>query len=217
MLRKAILANPALLSHTFPLPLSRFSYSNINTLLVKNAVTLFALLISLAQASAQNDASTAKPADFTDYGGKFSVGISILDGVGVPVRMYRDNYVFELGAYSAGILLNDLNEDPVVVTAPMFGAGYSYFGKKFLKEKKKRNKIKSNGFVLRVNQIVGEYNTTIPSLSWAQEIFRQGRTNRSFLFELGIQYGFPHYTYNGSTPTSSVGLRLRCQWNLFLK
>jgi hypothetical protein len=99
----------------------------------------------------------------------------------------------------------------------MFGAGYSYFGKKFLKEKKKRIKVKANGSVLRVNQIVGDYSTTIPSLSWAQEIFREGRTNRSFLFELGIQYGFPKYTYNGSTPASSVGLRLRCQWNLFLK
>jgi len=63
----------------------------------------------------------------------------------------------------------------------------------------------------------GRLSTTIPSLSWAQEIFREGRTNRSFLFELGIQYGFPKYTYNGSTPASSVGLRLRCPWNLFLK
>ena len=185
---------------------------------MKKISLLLPLLFLLQHGSAQTD---SKPAvtDFSSYGGKVSVGISILDGIGVPARLYRDNYVFELGAYSAGILLEDFNPDnsPVIVSAPMFGAGYSYFGNKFVKAKKKRNKIKSHGIALRVNQIVCQYRTTVPSLSWAQEIFREGRTNRSFLFELGIQYGFPNYNYNGSVPDSSVGIRLRCQWNLFLK
>ncbi len=185
---------------------------------MKKYSSLLLLFFLLQQGFAQTDTKPATT-DFSSYGGKVSIGISILDGVGVPARLYRNNSVFELGAYSAGILLEDFdpNNSPVIVSAPMFGAGYSYFGNKFLKAKKKRNKIKSHGIALRVNQIVGQYRTTVPSLSWAQEIFREGRTNRSFLFELGIQYGFPNYTYNGSVPDSSVGIRLRCQWNLFLK
>jgi hypothetical protein len=185
---------------------------------MKKISSLLSLLFLLQQGFAQTDAKPAAT-DFSSYGGKVGVGISILDGVGVPARLYRDNSVFELGAYSAGILLEDFdpNNSPVIVSAPDVRCRVFLLRKQVSESQKKRNKVKSHGIALRVNQIVGQYRTTVPSLSWAQEIFREGRTNRSFLFELGIQYGFPNYTYNGSVPDSSVGIRLRCQWNLFLK
>lgn len=156
--------------------------------------------------------------DYSEYGGKVSIGVSIFDGFGIPVRVYKGNHVFEGGAYVAGIAFTDPDgflED--ILTVPMFGAGYTYFGDRFLKVKKKRDKIRANGIAVRVNQIVGDYSTTIPSLSWAQETFREGRTKRSFLFELGIQYGFPHFEYLNAPINNSVGIRLRCQWNFFLK
>jgi hypothetical protein len=99
----------------------------------------------------------------------------------------------------------------------MFGAGYTYFGDRFLKTKRGKEKIRAHGIALRVNQIIGDYSTTIPSLSWAQETFRKSNTKRSFLFELGIQYGIPHYEFFDQAFNTSVGIRLRCQWNFFLK
>jgi hypothetical protein len=186
---------------------------------MKNALLFLSIFVLLQQGLAQRDSTSASvpPIDFSDYGGKVSVGISIIGGIGVPVRYYKNHNTFELGAYATGILFELEDEEVVIVSVPMFGAGYTYFGNKFLKAKKKRSKIKANGVALRVNQIVGEYNTTIPSLSWAHESFRQGRTHRSFLFELGIQYILPNYTLGGQPLSDGVGLRARCQWNLFLK
>jgi hypothetical protein len=188
------------------------------TRIIKNTLLFLPILFLLQQGFAQRDSTSVPPMDFSEYGAKVSVGISIIDGLGVPVRLYNNRHVFELGAYATGIVFEfDVEDEPDLVTVPMFGAGYTYFGNKFLKTKKKHNKIKSNGIAVRVNQIVGDYNTTIPSLSWAHESFKQGRTHRSFLFEMGIQYILPNYTLDGDPLSSGVGLRLRCQWNLFLK
>ena len=183
---------------------------------MKNTLLFLPFLFLLQQGIAQSDSTSVPPIDFSNYGAKVSIGISIIDGLGVPVRLYQDHNVFELGAYAAGILF-EVGDETELATAPMFGAGYTYFGNKFLKTKKKRNKIKANGIALRVNQIVGDFSTTIPSLSWAHESFKQGRTHRSFLFEMGIEYLLPNYTFDSDPLISGVGLRLRCQWNLFLK
>ncbi|MBL7828354.1 MAG: hypothetical protein JNJ57_17110 [Saprospiraceae bacterium] len=159
----------------------------------------------------------SKQDDLSDYGKKLSIGISILDGFGIPVRYYAKNHVMEAGAYVAGVAVYENNNLIDYRTWPMFGAGYTYFGDRFLKEKRKRDKIRAHGIAVRVNQLVGSYPTTIPSLSWAMETFREGRKNRSFLFELGIQYALPNFTYNNEPVPNAVGLRLRCQWNFFLK
>jgi len=155
--------------------------------------------------------------DYQEYGGKLSIGLSIFDGFGIPVRYYAGSSVLEGGAYIGSVILYENDELKEIRAEPMFGAGYTYFGNRFLKEKKRHDKIRANGISLRVNQLLGDYSTTIPSLSWAQETFRVGRTNRSFLFELGIQYLLPNFTYLGVEAESQVGLRLRLQWNFFLK
>jgi hypothetical protein len=184
---------------------------------VKSIIFLLAI-VWLNCGFAQADTTTASSIGLGEYGGKVSIGISILDGFGVPVRIYKHQHVLELGAYSAGLAFLYVDEfDVETITAPMIGLGYTYFGNRFLKVKKKQDKIKANGIAIRLNQIVGTYNTSIPSLSWAHETFREGRTHRSFLFELGIQYAFPHFSIGGESLNSSVGLRLRCQWNMFLK
>lgn len=161
--------------------------------------------------------SLSAQTELKDYGKKLSVGVSIFQGIGIPVRYYAGSHVLEAGAYMGGIVFSVDNEIKEIRFEPMIGGGYTFFGDRFLKEKKKRSKVRANGISLRVNQILGDYSTTIPSLAWAQETFRVGRTKQSFLFELGIRYVVPHYTYLGLETKSQVGLHLRCQWNFFLK
>jgi hypothetical protein len=169
-------------------------------------------------ASAQTQPEPAAATDYSDYGGKAGIGFSILDGIGVPARLYLGHHVLEAGAYMGGVALYDANNDLVDIGfEPLVGAGYTYFGNRYLKPKRKRDKIRSNGICLRVNQLLGTFPTTVPSLSWAQETFREGRKYRSFIFELGIQYSFPNFSYDGVEQVSRVGLRLRCHWNFFLK
>ncbi len=179
-------------------------------------ILLCCLYFTVAGSLFGQSTPTATP-DYTGYGGKLSIGISIFDGFGVPVRYYAGSNVLEAGMYMGGVLLYENNTLKDYRTEPMLGAGYSYFGSRFLKEKKRRDKIRANGIALRVNQLLGDFSTTIPSLSWAQETFREGRRNRSFLFELGIQYLLPNFTYLEVEARNQVGIRLRCQWNFFLK
>lgn len=182
----------------------------------KNLLLCFLLITTLWRVSGQTE---TKPIDFTEYGGKLGVGVSILDGFGIPVRYYYKSNVFDAGLYMGGIGI--LDQDGVIkefIYKPMLGAGYTFMGNKFLKHKRKRDKVRSNGVCMRLNYLTGDYQTVLPSLSWAQESFRIGRTNRSFIFELGIQYAFPNFELeNGDTPASGVGIRLRCHWNFFLK
>lgn len=170
----------------------------------------FFLLIML-----QSSLLTAQ-SDYSEYGRKVSIGVSILDGFGIPVRLVHQHNVFEGGLYMGSIVEFQDNELNNIYVEPMVGAGYTYFGNRFLKQKRRHNKIKSHGICLRVNQILGDFSTTIPSLSWAQETFREGRTHRSFTFELGIQYAFEN-TDRPIEIVSNVGLRLRCAWNFYLR
>lgn len=171
--------------------------------------TFLCLLFALGALEAQSD--------YSEYGGKVSIGVSILDGFGIPVRYVMGHNVAELGAYSGTIIEFQDDEINGIYAVPMIGAGYTYFGNRFLKQKKRVNKIRAHGIALRVNQILGDYSTTIPSLSWAQETFREGRTNRSFTFELGLQYAFANVVDRPVTIQNSVGIRLRCQWNFYLR
>lgn len=178
-------------------------------MLNKNILLCFLCLIAPCCLSAQSD--------YKEYGGKLSIGVSLFDGVGIPVRYYAGSNVFEGGVYIGSVLLYENKVLTDIRAEPMVGVGYTYFGDRFLKEKKRRDKIRANGISLRVNQLLGDFSTTIPSLSWAQETFREGRTKRSFLFELGIQYSLPGSTYLDAEAENQVGIRLRCQWNFFLK
>ncbi len=161
--------------------------------------------------------SLSAQSEYGEYGKKLSIGFSIFQGIGVPVRYYAGSHVLEGGVYMGGIVFTADDEIQEVRLEPMVSGGYTFFGDRFLKEKKKRNKIRANGISLRASQILGDYSTTIPSLAWAQETFRQGRTKQSFLFELGLRYVIPHYTYRGLEVENQIGLHLRCQWNFFLK
>ena len=186
---------------------------------MKNLLFCLLCLYGATQLSAQTTPATA-PApqpDYKEYGGKLTIGFSIFDGLGIPVRYYAGSNVLEGGFYMGSILFINDNELDKIAVEPMLGAGYTYFGNRYLKTKKKHNRIRTNGICLRANQLLGDYPVTTPSLSWAQESFLEGRTNRSLLFELGIQYALPNYIYQGEAAKNQVGIRLRLQWNFFLK
>ena len=152
--------------------------------------------------------------NFDNYGGKMGIGISILDGIGMPVRFYlTPQHVLEGGVYLGGVVLND-NDNLEYRVGLMLGAGYSYFGKRF--ETKFRKKIRANGLALRFNYLTGDFQTSRASLGWAMETIRPQHLNRSFIFELGIQELFPNFTYLGERPKPSPGIYLRCHWNFFL-
>jgi hypothetical protein len=158
--------------------------------------------------------------DFDDYGGKVGVGVSILNGFGIPVRLYLNpKNVVEAGVYSGGVLIynSDLEEIQALEFGFMGGLGYTYFGSRFLKEKKKRNKVRAHGVALRANHLFGEFKTSYVSLGWAMETFREIRKNQSFIFELGLQGMFPDFVFEGKLyDKPRPGVYLRCHWNFFL-
>lgn len=158
--------------------------------------------------------------DYDDYGGNVSVGISIFSGFGVPVRYYiNPKNVLEGGFYVGGVAIynSDLEELQSVESGFMAGLGYTYFGNRFLKEKKKRNKVRAHGVAMRANQLFGDFKTGFVSLGWAMETFRENRPNQSFIFELGIQAMIPDFIYEGYVyDEPRPGIYLRCHWNFFL-
>jgi opacity protein-like surface antigen len=161
---------------------------------------------------------------FDDYGGKVGFGICILDGFGMPVRYYfNPKNVVEAGVYLGGVAIRkeDINGDLESIdyrTNFMLGVGYSYFGDRFLKEKKKGNKVRAHGIAVRGDYMLGDFSTAFASLGWAMETFKENRKNQSFIFELGLQAIFPDFIFEG-VEYSGVwpGLYLRCHWNFFLK
>ncbi len=162
--------------------------------------------------------------DYSDYGGKVGFGISILNGFGLPVRYYfNPKNVIEGGIYLGGVAIQkeDINGDLESIDYKanfMVGAGYTYFGSRFLKEKKKINKVRAHGIAVRGNYLFGDFNTAFTSLGWAMETFKENRRNNSFIFELGLQAAFPDFVYEGKVYSDVVpGVYLRCHWNFFLK
>ncbi|MCW5923943.1 MAG: hypothetical protein KIS77_16495 [Saprospiraceae bacterium] len=161
--------------------------------------------------------------DFSDYGGKVGFGISIFSGTGLPLRYYfNPKNVVEGGVYVGGVAIRreDINgnfESLDYIGNFMLGVGYTYFGSRFLKEKKNKNKVRAHGIAVRGNYLLGNFKTTFASLGWAMETFRQERKNKSFIFELGLQAAFPDFVYR-DLKYSGVwpGLYLRCHWNFFL-
>lgn len=158
--------------------------------------------------------------EFEDYGGKLGIGISILNGFGVPVRYYINHKnVLEAGMYSGGVLIYNSSDQEfkAVKFGFMGGLGYTHFGNRFLKERKLHNKVRAHGIALRFSKLFGDFNTTFASLGWAVETFREGRTNRSFIFELGLQADFPDFVYEGFLYNDpQPGVYLRCHWNFFV-
>lgn len=164
----------------------------------------------------------AKASEYDDYGGKLGIGISLFNGVGVPVRYYLSpKKVLEAGMYVGAIAIweDGGNGPELIAYTPnfMLGAGYSYFGNRFLKEKKHKSKVRAHGVALRAQQLIGDFNTTFASLGWAMETFRKERKHNSFIFELGLQGVFPNFTYDGAKyDKARPGVYLRCHWNFFL-
>lgn len=185
---------------------------------------LFFNLLSFAQTSVKYRAEKAVPApaigidsvgNFDHFGGKVSIGITILDGFGLPVRFYlNQNHVLEVGAYLGGeVVQSEPNIE--LVSGLMLGAGYTFFGDRF--EKANRGKIRAHGIALRARRLTGDYPVTAATLGWAMETFRKEHPKRSFLFELGLQQQFKNYVYNGERANNATSLYLRLQWNFFLK
>ncbi len=163
--------------------------------------------------------------DYDNYGGKLGIGISILNGFGVPARYYfSPKSVAELGLYMGGIAIyeDDPNGGGLELESfePGFmaGAGYTFFGDRFLKEKKRKNKVRAHGVALRTSHLFGDFQTTFASLGWAMETFRENKQNKSFIFELGLQGAFPNFVFDGREFNDPrPGIYLRCHWNFFLK
>ncbi len=208
----------------------------------KTCTTISLFFLLLLSAAAQNAAApelrtllttpapdysqpTSRPvfaaSDYDDYGGKVSIGISILNGFGVPVRVYLNpKNVLEVGMYAGGVVIfnSDNSEIEDIEYGFMGGLGYTYFGNRFLKEKRKRNKIRAHGAALRASRLFGDFNTTFTSLGWAMETFKEDRRGSSFIFELGLQAFFPDFVYNGVVyDEPKPGIYLRCHWNFFLR
>lgn len=208
-------------------------------------LALACVYTGLVAQSAQNTLSSAAPAsqlswdkkqslyspkpapfasDYDNYGGKLGIGISILNGFGVPARYYfSPKSVAELGLYTGGIAIYE--EQPngggleleAYELGFMAGAGYTFFGDRFLKEKKRKNKVRAHGVALRASRLFGDFQTTFTSLGWAMETFRENRTNKSFIFELGLQGAFPDFVFeNRVFDDPRPGIYLRCHWNFFL-
>ncbi len=206
---------------------------------MKKIIALFSLITTvLMTVSAQNFYSAASTtnalnvtegsaripplfaSDYDDYGGKVGIGVSILNGFGIPARVYLNpKNVVEAGVYSGGVLIynSDLQEIQAIKYGFMGGLGYTHFGNRFLKEKKKRNKVRAHGVALRANQLFGDFKTSFVSLGWAMETFKEDRRNQSFIFELGLQGFFPDFVYEGVVYNDpQPGIYLRCHWNFFL-
>lgn len=158
--------------------------------------------------------------EYDNYGGKLGIGISIFNGFGVPARYYfSPKSVAELGFYTGGIAIieDGTGELENIGFGFMMGAGYSYFGDRFLKQKKRKNKVRAHGVALRANRLFGDFQTTFTSLGWAMETFRENRTNKSFIFELGLQGAFPNFVFENRVFNDPIpGIYLRCHWNFFL-
>lgn len=166
----------------------------------------------------------ADPSEYADYGGKLGIGISIFTGLGVPVRYYfSPKNVAELGVYSMGVAIyeDDPNGGGLEIEAIKsgfgIGAGYTRFGDRFLKQKKRKNKVRAHGAAVRFNHLFGEFQTSFASLGWAMETFRENKPHKSFIFELGLQGAFPNFTFDGTEHSDpQPGLYLRCHWNFFV-
>jgi hypothetical protein len=158
---------------------------------------------------------------FSEYGSKVGVGFTILDGIGIPVRIYPNpNVVFELGLGLGGITgvkkLNYKDEVSELHLGVKPFIGLSFFGNRFEKTRKEKLKVRANGVAFHAGYLVGSYKTISPSIAWAQETFRQGNTKKSFIFELGFQYYNHIFKYNPSVfYYSEWGPYLRCVWNTF--
>lgn len=185
--------------------------------------TLFAVSRNLQVEPEKDKKSAPEPNEYDNYGGKLGIGISISDAFGVPVRYYfSPKRVVEFGLYSGGVAIFEENlatneTEFYYESGFMAGAGFTMFGNRFLKQKKRKNKVRAHGAAVRLNHLFGDYKTTFASLGWAMETFRENRTHKSFIFELGLQGSFPDFTYRGleySDPRP--GIYLRCHWNFFV-
>lgn len=167
---------------------------------------------------------SAPTSEYDDYGGKIGFGVSIFNGFGMPVRYYLSpKKVIEGGVYIGAVAIWEQNNGgnlELLAYEPnfMLGAGYSYFGNRFLKQKKHKSKVRAHGLAVRGQYLVGDFKTAFASLGWAMETFRKDRKNNSFIFELGLQGAFPNFVYNNVEYSKGrPGLYLRCHWNFFLK
>ncbi|MCB9296818.1 MAG: hypothetical protein H6559_27430 [Lewinellaceae bacterium] len=152
---------------------------------------------------------------YGNYGGKIGVGISIFDGIGVPVRYYfSPKKVLEAGIYYGGIVVRN-NDEFQLGSGLMLGGGYTFFGNRY--EKESKGKIRANGLALRLNYLTGDYSAAMLSAGWAMETFRKSRTNRSFLFELGLREQFPNFELEGEPAKATPTLYLRWNVNFFVK
>jgi hypothetical protein len=156
--------------------------------------------------------------DVSKYGGKLGVGISILDGLGVPVRYYvTPKNVLEGGMYIGSTIVYNDFEFETIGSGFVAGLGYTRLGDRFVKEKRNTSKIRANGVALRYRRLFGDFKTNFLSLGWAMETSRATRPHRSFIFELGLQGSFPNFVYDNRTFDQAVpGIYLRCHWNFFI-
>lgn len=178
-------------------------------------VSFTGLKVGLTAYLGQAEKALEKTSKYGDYGGKIGVGISIFDGFGVPVRYYfSPKKVMEAGIYYGGIVVPNDGEVQLG-SGLMLGGGYTFFGDRFEKESKR--KIRANGLALRVNFLTGDYSTAMLSAGWAMETFRKDRTNRSFIFELGLREQFPNFELDGEPVKALPTAYLRCQWMIFVK
>lgn len=189
------------------------SKSNVSFTGLKIGLTAY-----LGQAGKKLDTARLEGQDtsiYGDYGKKVGIGISIFDGIGVPVRYYfSPKKVLEAGIYYGGIVVRN-NDEFQLGSGLMLGGGYTFFGSRY--EKESKGKIRANGLALRLNYLTGDYSAAMLSAGWAMETFRKGHPNRSFIFELGLREQFPNFELKGEPVKAMPTVYLRWQVVFFVK
>jgi hypothetical protein len=163
------------------------------------------------------------PAEYQDYGGKLSVGLSLPLGAVVRYRLSK-RQVLEAGPRLALIIQTNADQTVIeeIYTPFTFGVGYTYFGKPFFIEKKKRKKTKlklrQHGIYLRHDELFDRvFGLSRPSFGWAMETTKSKHKGRSFLFELGPAYSILHYTTFTNGRKVDTRVHMRMVWNLFIE
>lgn len=170
---------------------------------------------SAAKTNFEFTEQTRPKGQYDNYGGKFGIGIGIsfFNALGAPLRYYFSPKIVMEGGIYYGLIhtTDDYGVPDGFEDGLMLGGGFTFFGDRFEKESMK--KIKAHGLALRYNYFTGNYlEANILSAGWAMETFKKDRSNRSFIFELGLKTTLSAFEIYPNIP-----VYLRCHWNFFVK
>jgi len=159
--------------------------------------------------------------DLTSYGGTTSFGVALGGGglIGIPFRYYFTSMMaLEAGVFYRPIFTNTTGfGNPQINNGILLTGAYVFYLGKYYKAHK--HKVKLNGLSLRTGIGLANIREALFALSWVNEGFRKNRTDRSFIFELGlgattILQGPSTIRYSGNITTQPI-IYWKCHWNFY--